>query len=55
MRDLSVEGYSPARDSAGGTVVDRARKAWNEDTPDSFKATLGVFAWALAGIILLLS
>jgi hypothetical protein len=38
-----------------GPVVEIVRKAWNEETPDSFKATLVVFAWGLAGVILTLT
>ena len=36
-------------------MVERARKAWDEGTPDSFKATLAIVAWVLAGIVLVLS
>lgn len=36
-------------------MVENVRKAWNEGTPDSFKATLVVFAWGMAGVILTLT
>lgn len=36
-------------------MVERARSAWNDGTPDSFKTTLAIVAWVLAGIVLVLS
>ena len=36
-------------------MVERARKAWHDGTPDSFKATLSIVVWVLAGIVLVLS
>jgi hypothetical protein len=36
-------------------VVERARRAWHDGTPDSFKATLSIVVWVLAGIVLVLS
>jgi hypothetical protein len=36
-------------------MVEQVRKAWHEGTPDSFKATLGAFAWIIGGIVLVVS
>jgi hypothetical protein len=36
-------------------MVNRARQAWREGTPDSFKMTLAIVAWTLAGVFLVLS